>query len=101
MRWRCISSWDRIEVFSKHQKVADHPRLIDKRETTVTAAGHHEPLHRQRTYNGPFSEEKALTGQHEWLDPFVTAVKKPFRRQGCQVIAAASGPETDLSSGGL
>ena len=33
--------WERIEVFFKNQKVADHPRLLDKRETTVTASGHH------------------------------------------------------------
>jgi transposase len=67
--------WDRIEVFFKNQKVADHPRLLDKRETTVTAPGHHLPLHRQRTYEGPCSEERALTGQHEWLDRFVTEIK--------------------------
>jgi len=77
---------DRIEVFSKHQVVADHPRLIDKRETTVTAAGHHEPLHRERTYNGPSSEEKALTGQHEWLDAFVTAVKQHSAGRGVRSL---------------
>jgi transposase len=68
-------SWDRIEVFFKNQKVADHPRLLDKRETTVTASGHHLPLHRQRTYEGPCMEEKALTGQYEWLDRFVKEIK--------------------------
>ena len=66
---------DRIEVFFKNQKVADHPRLLDKRETTVTAAGHHLPLHRLRTYEGPCREEHALIGQHEWLDRFVNGLK--------------------------
>jgi hypothetical protein len=66
---------DRIEVFYKNQKVAQHPRLLDRRETTVTASGHHLPLHRMRTYEGPSSEEKALTGQHAWLDAFVTEIK--------------------------
>ena len=92
---------DRIEVFSKHQVVADHPRLIDKRETTVTAAGHHEPLHRERTYNGPSSEEKALTGQHEWLDAFVTAVKQHSAGRGVRSLRRLLELEADLSSGGL
>jgi len=29
-----------------------------------------------RTYEGPCIEEKALTGQHEWLDRFVEEVRK-------------------------
>jgi hypothetical protein len=66
---------DRIEVFFKNQKVAQHPRLVDKRETTVTASGHHLPLQRLRTYEGPCREEKALVGQHEWLDRLVNELK--------------------------
>ena len=66
---------DRIEVFFKNQKVGEHPRLVDKRETTVTASGHHLPLHRLRTYEGPCREETALIGQHEWLDRFVNELK--------------------------
>lgn len=66
---------DRVEVFFKNQKVADHPRFLDKRETTVTASGHHLPLHRMRTYEGPSREEKALSGQYEWLDRFVSELK--------------------------
>ena len=77
---------DRIEVFFKNQKVADHPRLIDKRETTVTAAGHHEPLHRMRTYEGPCIEEKALTGQHEWLDLFVKELKNRSAGRGVRSL---------------
>jgi hypothetical protein len=67
--------WDRVEIFYKNQKVANHPRLLDKRETSVTASGHHLPLHRLRTYEGPCSEEKALTGQYAWLDRFVKEIK--------------------------
>ena len=44
--------WDRIEVFFKNQKVADHPRLIDKRETKVTAPGHHG----RSTARGPMKD---------------------------------------------
>jgi hypothetical protein len=68
--------WDRVEVFFKNQKVADHPRLIDKRETRITATGHHPPFNRQRAHEGPCQEEKALVGQYEWLDQFVEGLKK-------------------------
>lgn len=78
--------WDRVEIFAKSQKVADHPRLLDKRETKVTAAGHHEPLHRVRTYEGPSSEEKMLVGQHEWLDTFVAGLKKRSSGRGVRSL---------------
>ncbi len=68
--------WDRIEVFSGNRKIADHKRLMDRRETRVTADGHHAPLHRLRAYGGPSNEEIALMGRHEWLDRFVEEVKK-------------------------
>ena len=68
--------WERVEVFFKNQKVADHQRLLDKRETRVTADGHHPPFNRQRAHEGPCVEEKALLGQHEWLDRFVGELKK-------------------------
>ena len=78
--------WDRVEIFAKNQKVADHPRIMDKRETKVTAAGHHEPLHRVRTYEGPCSEEKVLVGQNEWLDTFVEGLKKRSSGRGVRSL---------------
>ena len=74
--------WDRVEVFFKNQKVADHPRLIDKRETRITATGHHPPFNRQRAHEGPCQEEKTLVGQHEWLDQFVEGLKKRSSGRG-------------------
>jgi len=75
-------SWDRVEVFFKNQKVADHPRLIDKRETRITTNGHHQPLSRRRAYEGPSVEEKALLGQYEWLDQFVKELKRRSTGRG-------------------
>lgn len=80
--------WERIEIFFKNQKVADHPRIVDKRDTHATSPDHHMPLRRQRAYEGPCAEEKALVGQHEWLDRFVKELKgrsagravRPMRR---------------------
>jgi hypothetical protein len=69
-------SWDRIEIFWKNQKVADHQRLIDKRETRSTLKGHHPPLNRQKAHNGPSKEEKCLQGYSERLDLYVEGLKK-------------------------
>ena len=74
--------WDRVEVFFKNQKVADHPRLLDKRETRITEKGHHPPFNRQRAHEGPCKEEKALLGQHEWLDQFVEELKRRSSGRG-------------------
>ncbi len=78
--------WDTIEVFAKNQKAADHRRLIDKRESRLTAPGHHEPLHRARTYDGPSTEEKALTGQHEWLDTYVRILRNRSSGRGVRPL---------------
>jgi len=74
--------WDRIEVFFKNQKVADHPRLLDKRETRITTNGHHAPFSRKRAHEGPSVEEKALLGQYEWLDQFVKELKRRSSGRG-------------------
>ena len=74
--------WDRVEVFFKNQKVADHPRLLDKRETRITAKGHHPPLNRQKAYEGPCQEEKTLVGQSEGLDQYVEELKRRSSGRG-------------------
>ncbi len=75
--------WDRVEVFFKNQKVADHARLLDKRETRITAPGHHAPFSRERAHEGPSVEENALVGHQSWLDQFVKEIK---RRSGGRAI---------------
>ncbi|MDO9350686.1 MAG: IS21 family transposase, partial [Deltaproteobacteria bacterium] len=74
--------WDRVEVFFKNQKVADHPRLIDKRETRITAKGHHPPFNRERAHEGPCNEEKTLVGQSEGLDQYVEQLKRRSSGRG-------------------
>jgi transposase len=68
--------WDRIEIYRKQQKVADHARLIDKRDARSTAKGHHLPLNRQRAHRGPCKEEMGLLGHSEHLDRYVEEIKK-------------------------
>src|SRR3990170_1500122 len=74
--------WDRIEIFFKNQKVADHPRLLDKRETRITTNGHHPLFNHQRAHEGPSVEEKALLVHQEWLDQFVKELKRRSSGRG-------------------
>jgi transposase len=68
--------WDRIEVYWRQQKVADHERLIGKREARSTIEGHHLPLNRQKAHRGPCKEEMGLLGHSEHLDRYVAELKK-------------------------
>ena len=74
--------WDRVVVYFKHQKVADHPRLIDKRETRITAKGHHPPFNRYKAHEGPCKEEKILRGQYDELDQYVQGLKSRSSGRG-------------------
>jgi hypothetical protein len=78
--------WERVEVYFKNQTVADHLRLLDKRETRVTALGHHPPLNRQRAHEGSCVEEKTLLGHYEWLDRFVGELKKRSGGRGVRAL---------------
>jgi transposase len=69
-------NWDRVEIFFKNQKVADHERLLDKKETRITAKGHHPPFNRRIAHQGPCKEEKTLLGHSEELDHYVEQMKK-------------------------
>jgi transposase len=79
-------SWDRVEVFFKNQKVANHPRLLDKRQTRITTNGHHPPLNHQRAHEGPCVEEKTLVGQSEKLDRYVEELKKRSSGRGIRSL---------------
>jgi transposase len=78
--------WGRVEVFFKNHKVADHPRLLDKRETRITTHGHHPPFNRQRAHEGPCQEEKTLVGQSERLDQYVEELKKRSSGRGVKAM---------------
>jgi len=75
-------SWDRVHVFFKHKKVADHPRLIAKHETRVTAKGHHSPLNRSKAYKGPSKEEMILRGKDDLLNEYINELKKRSKGRG-------------------
>jgi hypothetical protein len=69
-----LKSWDHITVYHKFGKVADHKRLIDKKDAKVIAKGHHLPLHNAKDLCS--KEEKVLLGRDETLDRYVAGIKK-------------------------
>jgi hypothetical protein len=62
--------------------VAEHSRLIDKRDTRVKAPGHHSPLVAHKS--PPLKEVTALTGHSVILDQYVNAMKKHVRGRGAR-----------------
>jgi transposase len=74
--------WAYIRVFHKRQKVAEHSRLIDKRDSRVKAPGHHSPLVAHKS--PPLKEVTALTGHSVILDQYVNAMKKHVRGRGAR-----------------
>jgi len=74
--------WDRVLIFFKNQKVADHPRLIDKRDTRITTKRHHPPFNRYKAHSGPCSEEVILRGRDNCLNKYVGELKKRASGRG-------------------
>jgi transposase len=68
--------WDRIEVFHNRKKVAEHARVMDKRDSRVLHVGHHGPTLRERAHQGPSHEEAALLGHSEILDRYVAELRR-------------------------
>lgn len=77
-----LKSFDRIEIYHNHIAIADHPRLIDKRDGKITARGHHPPIHRVKGEKIPSEEQQALMGCCPSLDQYVDGLKKRTRSIG-------------------
>jgi transposase len=74
--------WDKVLVYDKQKMVAEHKRIIDKKETRTTLPGHHPPLNREKSHQGPSKEELLLSGKNETLDRYVKNLKKRSRGRG-------------------
>jgi transposase len=74
--------WDKIQVYARHTKVAEHARVLEAKQARITEPGHHPPL--KKTGTGPCREERLLTGQKESLDRYVAELKKRSRGRGAQ-----------------
>jgi len=64
-----------VKVLFRHREVAEHPRLVDKRNAQSTLKEHRRPKRRQ-AYQGPSDEERQLRGQSQLLDRYVSGLKK-------------------------
>ncbi len=71
-----LKSWHKITIYHKHQKVADHQRLIDKKDGKITLPGHHLPLYNKKNRKVACQQEKALLGRSDTLDRYVAGIKK-------------------------
>jgi hypothetical protein len=71
-----LKSWDKITIYHKHQKVAEHKRLIDKKDGKLTLPGHHQPFCNKKNKGAVLKEEKALSARSETLDRYVAGIKK-------------------------
>jgi hypothetical protein len=65
----------RVRVFFQGRLIADHPRVLEARESRVTDPAHHAPLVRRDAHQGPSPEEVALRGKHASLDRFLELLK--------------------------
>ncbi len=68
--------WEKVVVYDKQKIVAQHKRIIDKKETRTTLPGHHPPLNREKSCQGPAKEELLLLGKNEDLDRYVKNLKQ-------------------------
>lgn len=71
-----LKSWEKISIYHKQRKVAEHRRLIDKKDGKVTAAGHHLPLYKNKNKSVVCKEEKVLLGRSQTLQLYVAGIKK-------------------------
>ena len=62
-------------ILFRHREVAEHPRLVGKRQARSTLKAHRRAKRRQ-AYQGPSSEERQLRGESELLDRYVSGLKK-------------------------
>jgi len=74
--------WDKVLIYDKQKMVAEHKRIIDKKETRTTLPGHHPPLNREKSHQGPAKEELLLLGKNEDLNSYIKNLKKISRGRG-------------------
>jgi len=71
---------NRVCIYQGGRKVADHPRLIDQRNTHITVPGHHQPLLRQA--KGACDQEQKLHNCNPALDAYIAELKRRVRGRG-------------------
>jgi transposase len=74
--------WRKVIVYEQNRKVAEHDRILDKRDTRTTQPGHHVPIRRKKDPRVPSKEEQLLVGNDAVLDAYVAELKKRSHGRG-------------------
>ncbi len=74
--------WDKVVIYGKQNKVAEHKRVLDKKNSRRTLPGHHPQLTRKTSIKEPPKEEVLLTGKNEILDLYIGSLKEISRGRG-------------------
>ncbi len=74
--------WHKVMIYDKQKMVAEHKRIIDKKDSRSTLPNHHPPLNRKKLHQGPSKEELLLSGKSEDLDRYIKNLKKRSRGRG-------------------
>ncbi len=74
--------WEKVVIYDKQNKVAEHKRVLDKKDRRRTLPGHHPPLNRKTSIKEPSKEEVLLTGKNEILDLYIISLKEISRGRG-------------------
>ena len=64
-----------VKVLFRHREVAEHPRLVGKRDAQSTLKEHRRPK-RRLAYQEPSIEERQLRAESEVLDRYVSGLKR-------------------------
>jgi hypothetical protein len=73
---------DTVRVFFERRLVAEHPRLIGKRDGESLIKPHHPLPLRGKATSGPSPQERDPVGRHPVLDRYVEALKKRSAGRG-------------------
>ena len=76
--------WDKVQVYAKHEKVAEYKRVKENKRARVTDPKIHPPIKPKK--QGPCKEEKMLIGYAQSLDRYVAELKKRSRGRGVQPL---------------
>jgi hypothetical protein len=74
--------WDKVVIYNKQNKAAEHKRVLNKKDKRKTLPGHHPPLSRKTSIKEPSKEEVLLTGKNEILDLYIIHLKEISRGRG-------------------
>lgn len=76
--------WDKVKVVLQHQTVAEHERVIDRKDARITDPTHHKRY--RPAPKGPCKEQRLLTGENSTLDQYVHGLKQRSRGRAVQPL---------------